>query len=118
MRFSLVLTACVGGAMMLAVTACQPAESTPIKGTVVEKEHHPADWGTEKKVCSTTPAQKGKPSKETCSKTITGTKPECYELEIRTQDGAEVDVCDKAAYSVLDIDDPYDSSQDYSREDQ
>lgn len=118
MRFSLALAVCIGGAALLSVTACQPSTGTEVKGTVVEKEYHPADWGTEKKVCSTPKAKRGKPSKEVCSKGITGTKDECYELKIRTEDGSEVERCDKAAYSVLDIDDPYDSTQDYSREDQ
>lgn len=118
MRLSLGLAVCIGGVALLSITACQPSTPAEIKGTVQEKEYHPAKPGTEKKTCSRTAAKKGKPSKETCSTTVTGAKAECYELEILTEDGDEVEDCNKAAYSVLDVGDPYDSTQDYNREDQ
>lgn len=116
MRYSLILASAIGGAVLLGVTACTPP--TPVKGTVVEKEHKPATKGSTKKTCTKTAATEDRPSKKTCSTSVSGAKAECYELEIRTADGDEVEVCDKAAYLVLDLDDLYDSSQDYSREDQ
>ena len=110
MRFSFTLAACVGAAALLTVTGCQAPE--PVKGTVVEKEHHAAKLGSEK--CG----WKNSSGKRKWSCSTSGYKPECYELEIRLKDGSETDVCDKAAYLVLNVEDPYDSTQDYSREDQ
>lgn len=111
MRISLGLAACIGTAALFTITACEPDH--PVKGTVVEKEYQAAKPGKQKKTCQTR-----KFRRPVCTTHITGSKSECYELEIRTEDGDTVDVCDKAAFNVLRPDDLYDSSQDYNREDQ
>lgn len=113
MRISLVLAAAVGAAALFTVTGCQASE--PVKGTVVEKKHEPAKPGTKTKTCRSVKQPNGT-YKNVCSTAVTGAKPECYELEIRTKDGEEVEVCDKDAFLALDVDDPYDSSRNYSGE--
>lgn len=115
MRLSAILAASIGVATLLSITACQAPE--PVQGTVVGKEHKPATQSKAKKTCSHKRQSNGK-YREVCSTPTKGATAECYELEIRTKDGSEVEFCDKAAYQALDLDDPYDSTQDYSREEQ
>lgn len=124
MRFSLTLAACIGGATLLTVTACQAPEPTAeIKGTVVEKEYEPPKEQKKKVTKDKETYVIGKDGKRhstkgTVTETPTITEPECYELDIETETGSVVETCDKAAYNVLDVGDTYDSSRNYNREDQ
>lgn len=129
MRFSLVLAASIGGALLFTVTSCSSPPTGPaVKGTVVEKEYE-APKKTEQKVpysttsCGNVRDSKGKTQlrcKEVFKerKQLVTTRQECFELDIRTAEGDVVEVCDKAAYFVLDVDDHYDSTRDYHREEQ
>lgn len=110
---------------VLALTgvACKPSD--PLTDTVVEKEYEPAVYGTRtvdvtKRQC-TTRLVDGK-TRTTCTRVKTGTrtesylkKGECYELDIRTDDGVVVETCDRDAFNVLRVGDRYNSQGSYPR---
>jgi hypothetical protein len=84
--------------LLFLTTACENSNE-PTKGRVIDKEYVAGQ------VC--TPSKK-----KACA-----SRPECYSLEILTDHTGEiVEVCDKAAYEVLNVEDRYSSAIDYSRE--
>lgn len=100
MRTRPILAALAASAFLV---ACGSTVDQPVRGTVVDMEHEPA------KTC---------PPKKKKSKPCTP-KQECYELDILLDySGDIVEVCDKAAYMVLDTrhNNRYSSDIDYSRE--
>lgn len=102
MRTTLALAALITTPVLL--VACTQTPDEPIRGTVVDMEHEPA------KTC---PPKKKKQSKP-CTP-----KRECYELDILLDyNGQVVEICDKAAFMVLDTqhNNRYSSDIDYNRE--
>lgn len=118
MRYSLALATAIGIATLATVTSCSSPPAGPdIRGMVVEMEYEPATKGKTTESCKQK-KQEGGRYKETCSPKTTGNKAECFELDIRTEDGDVTEVCDKAAYMVLDVGDLYDSTRNYNREEE
>lgn len=123
MRISAALIAALSVPGLL-LTACT-ASTEPVTGTVIEKEHEAAVYGTRKvpitkKTCTTT-RRNGRNTK-TCTTVATGRtrkdeylkKAECYELDIRVSADEVVEVCNKDAYYALNVEDRYSSEVDYS----
>lgn len=126
MRISAALIAAISAPVLL-LTACTAKGSEPLTGTVIEKEHEEAVYGTRqvpvtKKTCTKT-TRKGRTTK-TCTVVDTGKtrkdtylkRGECYELDIRVGADEVVEVCNKDAYNALDVEDRYSSEIDYSKE--
>ncbi len=122
MRISLILTGLIGTAMLFTVTACNET-STPLKGTVVGKEHEKAEYGLKTVDITQERCTKSLKGKRTCTTIKTGKttqkpypkKAECYELDIKVTGSDEtIEVCNQDAYYALNIGDPYDSSKDYT----
>lgn len=106
MRISIALITLITAPAMLVACASTPDE--PVRGTVVEKEFEPA------RHCPTTSA-KNKQKRKT-HKPCTPRR-ECYELDILLDyNGQIVEICDRAAYLTLDVEDRYSSDVDYNRE--
>lgn len=105
MRTSIAFIALITTPVLLVACASTPDE--PVRGTVIEKEYEPG------KSCPNTTSKKRKVSRP-CTP-----KKECYELDILLDySGSIVEVCDKAAYMVLDVEhnNRYSSDIDYNRE--
>lgn len=122
MRISGVLIAAISAPVLL-LTACTTESAEPVRGTVIDKEHEEAVYGTREvpiKSCTTT-TRKSR-TKKTCVTTGTTTKPylkkkACYELDIRVSTEKVAEVCDKDAYFALNVGDRYSSKTDYSEVD-
>lgn len=125
MRISAALIAAISTPVLL-ITACTTKDSKPITGTVFEKEHEEAVYGTRKvpvtkKTCTAKIKHK---TPQTCTTVNTGKtkkgprylkKAECYELSIQVSADEVVEICDKAAYKALDVKDRYSSEVDYNQ---
>lgn len=109
--------------LVLTGAACETSD--PLTGTVVEKEYEPAVYG--KRTVDVTKRQctmrlvNGQ-SKTVCTTVKTGTrtesylkKGECYELDIRADDGVVVETCDRDAFNALRVGDRYNSQGSYPR---
>lgn len=127
MRTSLAITALITAPLFFTVACTDgshtaPAKAAAVKGTVVDKEYGPAKKKTTKEPVKTRVCSSGREGKKTCRtvvvryRTVTRiVEKECYELEIRLADGSTTEVCNKAAYDVLNVTDRYSSAIDYSR---
>jgi hypothetical protein len=124
MRKSIVLIAAIT-APLLAVVACGPSHDTPpkdtiVKGTVSKKEYEAAKTKSKKvtymkRVCTTRQGKKTCTNVKAGHRTVTETKPECYELTIKLdRTGKELEICNRAAFNALTEGDRYSSAINYA----